>query len=117
MGYVLSRPNWIMVFWKLLAHGGLVISYAGSAWFGPLGFSGSIFVAAVAVGLELQAGPPLPLPAAAATLPSVKVHRGYIDPEFAGPGSGHRILPKENTRTRLHLEPAGGDLSGGFGVC
>ena len=65
------------MFRELLALGGLVVAYATQYLCCCCGRR--------AGPAEPHAGPPLPVPAAAATLPSVEVHRGYIDPEFAGP--------------------------------
>ena len=84
-----------MVFWELLAGGGLVLflSVLGVGTLIGLAWAVKIlrhYLCCCCCGrragpAEPHVGPSPPVPAAAAALPSVEVHRGYFDPEFAGP--------------------------------
>ena len=85
------------MFWKLLARCGLVrvlrhyLCCCCGRRAGPA---------------EPHAGPAPAVPAAAAALPSVEVHRGYLDPEFAGPDAT-RAADTEFFQRRIRGRGAG----------
>ena len=81
----------------------------GSRWGTRLDWGLVEYLAPGRVGHRLRAGPAgpaPPVPAAAAALPSVEVHRGYLDPEFAGPDAA-RAADTEFFQKRIRGRGAG----------
>ena len=103
-----------MVLWKLLARCGLsFLSFLGVGTLIGLAWAVRVLrhylcccCGRRAGPAEPQAGPAAPVPAAAAALPSVEVHRGYLDPEFAGPDAA-RAADTEFFQRRIRGRGAG----------
>ena len=87
MGHVSCRPHGFVVFWELL----VLPLPSWCRHLDPLGLGGQDSPALPLLllrssGWSSRAVPVRPpVPAAAAALPSVEVHQGYFDAEFAGP--------------------------------